>query len=443
MKTSTPHTCSLPLFFITQMALQLTYLLSPPLFASNDIHVCKSCPVKSVKKAVHLASDGDTIFIEPGKYLEGVISINKRLNIIGIGDPVIDGQHEGHVFYIRSNGVNIKGLVIQNSGMSYISDFAGIRVEHSKNCRFEGNTFKNNTYAIYFEKVEQCIIENNHIHGDAKNEVTSGNGVHLFYSKNITVSGNEVMGQRDGLYLEFTEDSLIEDNYSHDNLRFGMHFMFSHKNIFKKNIFSNNPTGVAIMYSRNLRVHQNLFEKGRGNASYGFLIKEIVDSTFIENTFSENTWGIFLNASNRNLFKKNLFILNGWAAEIYSNSYDNKFIENNFISNNFDVTTNSRRNTSEFSLNYWDNYRGYDLDHNQEGDIPYRPVSIFSFWVSKFPELAILLNSPMVLFLEVAERFFPLLTPGSLKDSRPRMRPVKISALNHWKNKGQEKEEKE
>ena len=405
-------------------------LLSPHLH-STEIRVCKDCPISRVTTAIQTASPGDTIRIEAGKYTEGVISIGKSLDIIGIGSPVIDGDRKGHVFYIRANDVKIKGLVIQNSGMSYVSDFAGIRAEHIKNCQFEDNTFRNNTYSIYFEKVTHCSIENNQIHSHAKNEVSAGNGIHLFYSNNISVIGNEITGQRDGLYFEFTEDSIIKKNYSHDNLRFGMHFMFSHRNTFSKNTFSNNPTGVAIMYSRKLKVDNNIFEKSKGNSSYGFLIKEIVDSVFIRNTFSQNTLGIFLNGSNRNLFKHNLFILNGWAAEIYSNSYDNKFIENNFISNNFDVATNSRRNTSDFSLNYWDHYRGYDFDHNQEGDIAYRPVNIFSFWVSKFPELAILLNSPVVLFLEIAERFFPVLTPDSLKDARPQMRPIQFESSDN------------
>lgn len=419
-----------PLPVILMTLIILTYFFIPWPFSlafwahGAELRVCKSCPISQVVTAIKAASPGDTILIEAGRYPEGVIFIDKSLNIIGLNRPIIDGRHKGHVFYIRADRVKIKGLVIQNSGMSYISDFAGIRAEHVKNCEFKGNIFKNNTYSIYFERVTHCVIEDNQIHSQASNEVSSGNGVHLFYSNHIVVRGNEITGQRDGLYFEFTEDSVVENNYSHNNLRFGMHFMFSHRNTFGQNVFSNNPTGVAIMYSRNLKVHNNTFEKSRGNASYGFLIKEIVDSTFIGNKFSQNTWGIFLNGSNRNLFRNNLFAFNGWAAEIYSNSYDNKFTENNFISNNFDVTTNSRRNTSHFFLNYWDNYRGYDFDHNGEGDIPYRPVNIFSFWVSNFPELAILLNSPVVLFLEAAERFLPVLTPDNLKDTRPRMRPV-------------------
>ena len=379
----------------------------------KEIRVCNGCHFSSVREAVHFASPHDSLIIEHGKYIESTIYIDKSLSITGLNQPVIDGDHKGHVFYIRADDVKIKGLVIQNSGMSYISDLSGIRVEHVKNCEFRDNIIKNTTYAIYLEKVSSCLIEGNKILGSAKNEVRSGNGVHLFYSKNIKIIGNEITRQRDGLYFEFTNNSLVRNNYSYNNLRFGMHFMFSHKNKFFYNVFSHNPTGVAIMYSRNLEVRNNIFSHSKGNASYGFLIKEIVDSVFSENTFFQNTLGIFLNGSNRNKFNRNLFFLNGWAIEIYSNSYDNLFTDNDFVSNNFDVSTNSRRSTSRFYLNYWSKYRGYDLNRDGKGDIPYRPVSVFSFWISRFPELAVLLNSPAVHFLEVAERFFPALTPKS------------------------------
>lgn len=392
--------------------------------------VCKTCKLKSLKGAIKIAPINSRILVKEGVYKEGVVKIEKSLKIIGEGKPVIDGLEKGHVFYVRADNVTIKGFVIKNSGQSYVSDYAGIRAEHVDSCVFEDNSLLGNTYSVYLEKSSNCLIKNNLIKGNASNEVTAGNGVHLFYSEKISVIGNEISKQRDGLYFEFTEDSVVEGNYSHGNLRFGMHFMFSHRNHFFRNIYSNNPTGVAVMYSRKLKVHDNIFEGSKGNSSYGFLIKEITDSSFIGNTFSENTLGVLLNASNRNIFEKNSFIINGWAIEVYTNSYDNQFNQNNFISNNFDVATNSTRNTNSFNANYWTQYKGYDFDRNGFGDVAYKPVSVFSFWVSRFPELSILLNSPVVNFLEIAERYFPVLTPKSLEDKNPRMKALELRKMN-------------
>ena len=405
----------------------------PLLFASfgaiyaREIEVCKTCPVQRLQKAVQMASPGDVIRVRPGVYREGVVKVFKSLKIRGQGRPVIDGLRQGHVFYVRADNVEISGLVIQNSGTSYISDFAGIRAEHVKNLLIKDNELRNNTYSIYFEKANDSVIRNNRITGNAIKEVSAGNGIHLFYSNQITVEDNFITRQRDGLYFEFAERSRITGNTSWNNLRFGMHFMFSHDNVFENNVFTRNPTGVAIMYSRRLTVRRNLFEKSRGASSYGILVKEITDSKFQENVFRENTLGIMLNGSNRNIFSRNIFRSNGWAAEVYTNSYDNVFTNNNFLYNNFDVATNSRRNTNTFKANYWDRYRGYDWNRDGVGDVPYRPVSIFSFWVARYQEMAVLLNSPVARFLEIAERVFPVITPPSLMDAEPRMKPLPLS----------------
>jgi len=36
-----------------------------------------------------------------------------------------------------------------------------------------------------------------------------------------------------------------------------------------------------------------------------------------------------------------------------------------------------------FNHNYWDKYDGYDLNKDRTGDVPYRPVSLFSMIAEK------------------------------------------------------------
>jgi nitrous oxidase accessory protein len=234
---------------------------------------------------------------------------------------------------------------------------------------------------------------------------------------------------RDGLYLEFSHDSSFSDNVCADNIRYGMHFMFSNNNSFHNNHYMRNQTGVAVMYSKNVHMTNNWFERKSSNAFYGMLLKEMTDSFIEGNIFIGNITGIYIDGSNRNQIKRNLFQTNGWAVQIYSNSTDNEFSENNFLSNQFDVITNTRRNNSKFFRNFWDRYRGYDLDRDSSGDVPYWPVSVFSSWVGDYHELSILLNSPVVKFLELAERIFPVLTPKELLDKNPSMKP--FARLRH------------
>ena len=72
------------------------------------------------------------------------------------------------------------------------------------------------------------------------------------------------------------------------------------------------------------------------------------------------------------------------------------------------MATNSRASSpSTFSGNYWDGYEGYDLDHDGIGDVPFRPVRLFSVLVDQNEPLLILLRSLLLDLLEVAERVVP------------------------------------
>jgi nitrous oxidase accessory protein len=107
---------------------------------------------------------------------------------------------------------------------------------------------------------------------------------------------------------------------------------------------------------------------------------------------------------------------------VFGNAQKNTFHGNIFFRNTFDVATNTRDNTNDYDGNYWDRYQGFDLDRDGKGDVPHSPVQIFSFWVSKYPELSLLAGSSMLNFLEIMEKAFPVLTPSTLKDKTPLMR---------------------
>jgi nitrous oxidase accessory protein len=104
-----------------------------------------------------------------------------------------------------------------------------------------------------------------------------------------------------------------------------------------------------------------------------------------------------------------------------ANSMDNLFEQNNFLDNTFEVATNSRQNFNIFNNNYWSHYEGYDLDRDGTGDVPHRPVRLFSIMIEKQPEVLALSRSLLIGILDTAERILPVLTPGNLTDKKPQM----------------------
>jgi nitrous oxidase accessory protein len=183
-----------------------------------------------------------------------------------------------------------------------------------------------------------------------------------------------------------------------------------------------NGAGVAVMYSRDVTMRDNWFERNWGGAAYGLLLKEITDSRLEHNHFVANSTGLFAEGTNRVVVTGNDFERNGWAVRVMGDAQETTFQANRFAGNSFDVATNSVNASSRFEGNYWDRYAGYDLDHDGYGDVAFPPVTLFSLVVEQHEPALILLHSFFTDLLDLAERALPVLTPMAMADPKPMMR---------------------
>ncbi|MGO3707794.1 MAG: nitrous oxide reductase family maturation protein NosD [Mesonia hippocampi] len=391
---------------------------------AQHIEVCDTCPIATVTEAIKKAQRFDTITVQPGTYKEHNIKIDKPLTIKGKNYPVIDGELKGEVFTIVSDSVTVDGLYIINVGTSYTEDYAALRVKNSKHFVIQNLVLEKLFFGIYLEKSNYGKVYHNKVIGDATEEYNSGNGIQLWYSNHIDIEHNFIEHVRDGIYLEFSDNCLIKNNISANNVRYGLHFMFSNTDTYQDNTFENNGAGVAVMFSKRIKMFNNTFKENWGTASYGMLLKEINDSEIIGNTFEENTIGINIEGSNRIVYKNNNFIKNGWAIKVRGACYTNAFTANNFLYNSFDVAYNSNVNDNVFDKNYWSNYTGYDLNKDGIGDVPYRPVKLYSYIVNRTPETIILLRSMFIDIIDFSEKVSPVFTPDNLLDNNPQTKRI-------------------
>lgn len=391
---------------------------------AKRVEVCASCLTQTIAQGLTRVQSGDDLVIKAGLYKEHDLLVPVGIKIIGEGNPVIDGEMRGTIMTIGADSFSIEGITFINVGQSYTQDFAAIRVTRSNHFTIKNNTLENVFFGILIEKSKFGVIASNRISGTRKNESNSGNGVQIWHSSAMQIMGNEVSGMRDGLYFEFVDHAEIHDNSSHHNIRYGLHFMFSNDDIYYQNVFSNNGAGVAVMFSKKIIMHHNRFELNWGDASYGLLLKEIYDAEIHDNVFEQNTIGINTEGSTRIHYHKNVFLRNGWAVKVTGGCYDNTFTENDFSHNAFDLSFNGHLNGSYFRGNYWSEYTGYDLDKNGIGDVPFRPVKLFSYVVNKTPETIVLLRSLFVDIINFPEKVSPVFTPDDLMDSEPLMRRV-------------------
>jgi len=382
--------------------------------------------VTSVKKAVLMANDKDTILVNAGVYREGNIAITKSIAIIGIGNPVLDGENKYEIFTVSGKNIIISGITFRNSGYSALNDYASVKVIDASNVTIENNTILNAYFAIHISNTSYAVIRHNTIIGSPRSEQLTGNGIHLWKSNHALIDGNHIQGQRDGIYFEFVSLSTVQNNLSENNIRYGIHFMFSNDDIYFNNTFRKNGAGVAVMYSKKVNMEWNHFEQNWGGSAYGILLKDISDSYIQHNTFFKNTIGLHLEGTSRMEIRQNLFKENGWAIKVQASCEDNNFHHNNFIGNSFDVGTNGTMVLNTFSSNYWDKYEGYDMNKAGVGDVGYHPVSMYSMIVEENPNSLILLRSFMVNLLDKAEKAIPTLTPENLVDEKPMIKPNKL-----------------
>lgn len=378
---------------------------------------------KSIVQAIESAADGDTILVDAGHYKEQNLFINKPgLVLKGIGYPVLDGQNKIEIITIKADRVVVDGFKLINSGVSSLDDLSGIKVYESSLVSIRNNILENTFFGIYLSNTLKTTVENNRLTASSTEEFQSGNGIHCWKSDSLKVIGNTISGHRDGIYFEFVKNSVIWRNISKANLRYGLHFMFSDDDMYVNNVFRNNGSGVSVMYSNRIKMFSNYFEENWGDAAHGILLKEISDGFMEGNYFMKNTSAVYMEGANRIYMKRNVFENNGWALKIQASCSGVVLELNNFIGNTFDVGTNGSLVLNHFKNNYWDKYEGYDLNKDKIGDIPYRPVSMYSMIVEKYPPAMILFRSFITSLLDKTEKILPSLTPENLKDSAPMMK---------------------
>lgn len=373
--------------------------------------------------AVAAAAPGDTVVVPAGVHVGPVVVVDRPLVIIGESGAILDGEGARELLRVTAPDVTIRGLTFRNTGRSHHQDRAALHLDSATGCMVEENRFEDTFFAIYLTDAVDCIVRRNVIAGTPGTESRTGNAIHSWGSRHLVIDANRISGHRDGVYLEFTRHATVRNNVSERNSRYGLHFMYADSSAYEANVFRANGSGVAVMYSRDVVMRDNRFTANRGVTSYALLLKDIADVRLIDNRFDDNTVGIMADGAERLLVRGNTFAGNGWAVRLLASTGGGVFSGNRFEGNSFDVAVNGRGTASMFRGNWWDGYRGWDLDRDGRGDIPHHPVRFFAMLVERVPSAMLLQRSLFVKLLDAAERTMPILTPANVADTEPLMQP--------------------
>lgn len=409
---------------IPALVLFLTLSVFSELTFSRTLEVCTDCSIKTIQSALEESQNGDLILIKAGEYKEETLNITKSISLIGEPGASIVHMGEGDTILILAANTTVKGLKTVGSGKSTYHDYAAIKASNTTGCNIVDNQIADSQYGVMIANSSGCKVSGNMITTKSVPVGLLGDGIHLWKTTNTKIIKNRVHGHRDGIYLEFAETGEIFDNIIRGNQRYGLHFMFSNDNSFRNNTFSENDAGVAVMYSKRIKMLNNEYADNKGSASFGLLLKDISDSEISGNEFLRNTVAIFMEGSNRNNILSNRFDKNGWAVRLLSSCDSNLFQGNAFLDNTLEIATNSQTNLNTFKGNYWAHHKNVDLDQDGIADLPYQPTSFSSFLLEKYNLSILLVGTPVLRFLDWAEQMFPAISPISLRDHEPLMRQL-------------------
>jgi len=394
--------------------------------SARTIEVGEGKAFSSINAALHKAKAKDEILIYGKKIYKERLVIQKPITLKGVGTPIIDGGQRGDVIKVNADNVTIEGLQIQNSARSSQVDYCGVHVKDAQFVTVRNCVFRKNQFSVMFQNCKNGLIANNNISSNITYNPIMGNAVHCWKSDNMHITGNNIGHNRDGIYLEFVNNSHIDHNTVSGCARYGLHFMFSHFNVYSSNRFNHNQAGVAVMFAHNVEMINNTFEFNRGTSSYGLLIKELQYSTIKWNRFLDNTVGLLIDGGSDLNVHHNVIKNNGWGMRLISASTNDTIVHNNFLGNTFDMTTNVSYNRNNVNGNYWDKYEGYDLNKDGYGDVPFHPLSLFSMLAEQNENVLFFFHSFLMNLLDATEKVLPSITPDNYVDNYPHMNPYKL-----------------
>lgn len=380
--------------------------------------------------AIRAAAPGAVIELAAGQFV-GPFRIEKPLEVRGAGEAtVIAGSGEGSVITVDAPDVVLRDLTVRGSGTSLFDEDSGIFLtERARHARVEGNRILGNLVGVSIKGAREAAIRRNVIHGRRDLRMNErGNGVHVWNAPGAVVEDNEIRYGRDGIFVTTSRENRFAGN-SFQDLRFGVHYMYTQQSVVEENTSYGNHVGYALMYSKKIEARNNL---SHGDRDRGILLNYVNDSSVEGNAVVDGGEKcVFLYNSNVNSFRGNWFEGCEIGIHFTAGSERNEIAGNAFIGNRTQVKYVGTRllNWSAGGRGqYWSDNPAFDLDGDGIADQPYRPNDVVDQVVWAHPVAKLLLNGPAVTVLRYAQARLPSLYPGGVVDTAPLMRPPEIPA---------------
>lgn len=399
-------------------------MLSTPLWAA-EVHVEPGAG--TLAAAIAGADPGDVLLLSGGAYL-GPVIIDRTLTLQGDGRATVDGAGQGTVITITGDDVVLTGLHVTGSGTDHTEIDSGIKiVKGADRSRIEGNRLTDNLHGVDVHGGLDSIVRGNLIEGRRNHRMNErGNGFYVWNSPGTVIEGNTVRYGRDGIFSNASKKGTYLGNLFRD-LRFAVHYMYTHDSEVSGNVSIGNHLGFAIMFSDRVVVKDNL---SLGDREHGVMLNFANGADVAGNLVRGGTRKcLFIYNAHKNLIFRNRFEGCGIGIHFTAGSERNLLTGNSFLGNQEQVKYVGTRHmewSHEGRGNFWADHPAFDLNGDGIADGVFRPNDLMDHILWSQPAAALLTGSPAVQLIRWSQSSFPAVMPGGVTDSHPLMQPIII-----------------
>ncbi|MFK5998283.1 MAG: nitrous oxide reductase family maturation protein NosD [Rhodobacterales bacterium] len=386
-------------------------------------------------EAVKTAKAGDILRLGPGNYF-GPLNIDRPLTLDGAGKATIRGNGKGSVITVLASDVTVHGLTITGSGSSNETLDSAVKLPKGwRGAKILNNIMTGNLLGVDVHGARDALVANNIITGRQDKRMNArGNGVYVWNAPGLIMENNDIRYGRDGVFVNTSNHNIFRNNRFRD-LRFAVHYMYTHNSVVSGNISQRNHLGYAVMFSDNVQITDNVSLDDR---TYGIMLNYTNDSNISGNLVKgTRDRCIFVYNAQKNTIFGNRLEHCGIGIHFTAGSERNVVTGNAFIGNRTQVKYVGSKWvdwSKDGRGNYWSNFSAYDLDGDGVAEGVFRPNDAVDRILWTQPAARLLLGSPAVQLVRWSQSAFPALLPGGVVDRHPLMQPVNIT-IPDWKAK--------
>jgi nitrous oxidase accessory protein len=381
----------------------------------------------SLQALVDATPVGGVLHLSPGIYA-GPVTLSRPIVLEGSGKATIDGGGKRTVLWVNTGNAVVRGLVLRNTGDSHDQMDAGIAVQGDGN-RIESNVIENALFGIVLKQSKHNLVRNNRIRSKAAELPLRGEAIRLWNSTDNRIEDNDIAAARDFTLMNSAYNRISGNSIQ--GSRYGMHFIFSPYCHVEGNRLSNNATGIIVLNSNYLRIRNNTLQHTNDVSGACIAIKKSTEILAEGNRIVHCATGILSDSpvgdANKVVFRGNLVAHNTTGIQLYGEKGGHTFENNRFEKNLVNVAMYGSGDalSNRWQGNYWDDYQGFDLNHDGIGDTPHEVYAYADRIWMETPAARFFRNSPALELLDFLERLAPFSAPDLLlRDPRPRFLPA-------------------